>query len=78
MISDHKEMAGKFNEYFANVGKNIADKINAKEIDYEKIPFVQETFSFQKIHAFEVKRVIMNLKNKTAPGMDGIMTKNYI
>jgi len=76
-ISDPREVANKFNEYFATIGKDISDSIPIIS-DHTHHSFLQHTnttFSFESTTEEKVKRVIQNLKNKTSYGVDGLSSK---
>ena len=63
------DIANKINDYFVNVGKKIAEGINANDDDHLKYltnnNFVQ-SFFFSPINAQDISSIILSLKNKGA------------
>ena len=86
-ITDSKQIANKFNEYFVNIGPNLASNIETQD----KQPFsaylkskVNTTFSFKTIDESTTSKIISHLKPKNSTGFDNISLKllklssNYI
>jgi len=77
-ISNPKQIADSFNEYFVNIGVNLASRIdipiNKTFKDYLKHP-TQTKLIFKTIDEKEIKKLIENLKPKTSTGLDGISNK---
>ena len=70
IIKEKQEMANTFNFHYANVGSNLAEKI-------EKSPpmvnaDMNYTLFLHPTDETEIKKCITELKNKKAPGKDGI------
>ena len=72
-ISNEKEIASKFNNYFTDIGKNIADKIdttNKHPFDhYLHSPSISK-FHLKQTNPNEILSVINNLPMKTSSGHD--------
>ena len=74
-ICDTMEIANKFNEFFINIGHDLAAKIDTPPgksfKDYLHSP-IDKTFHFAKITEEHVLKIIDNLKPKASYGIDGI------
>ena len=73
-IDDPQQMATKFNEYFTNIGPNLANNIPAsakRPSDFLKGNFPNSMF-LMPTNEFEVSDVISNLKNSKGKGFDNI------
>ena len=74
-ISNEKEIASKFNNYFTDIGKNLADKIdtsNKHKFDhYLHSPSISK-FHLKQTNPKEIISVINNLPMKTSAGHDKI------
>ena len=73
-IEDPQQMATKFNEYFTNIGPNLANNIPAsakRPSDFLKGNFPNSMF-LMPTNEFEVSDVISNLKNTKGKGFDNI------
>ena len=75
-ITDLKDIANSFNEYFSNIGPSLSEKIDMSEStmtysDYLTNP-AHSRFSFTPISEKETLNIINNLKNKKSYGIDGI------
>ena len=74
-ISNEKEIASKFNNYFTDIGKNLADKIdtsNKHPFDhYLHSPSISK-FHLKQTNPNEIISVINNLPMKTSSGHDKI------
>ena len=70
MISGRLVIANKFNEYFAHIGSNIADKIPAAPhfINYLNNS-VESKFSFHTITETKFQALSINLKTKSVMDM---------
>ena len=81
LISDPKKIANEFNDYYINIGKNMAANITSpqgKKIeDYLQSP-ADHNFHFQRTNAAEILRTIETLKPKTSKGVDGLSNKLLI
>jgi hypothetical protein len=78
IVSNPKDIANAFNNYFINIGPQLATNIvqpdNIAFSDYLITP-TDHTFDFQRVTTTEVMKVIDNLKNKTSSGLDNISNK---
>ena len=68
MITDLKDIANSFNEYFSNIGPSLSEKIDMSGntmtySDYLTIP-AHSRFSFIPVSEKETLNIINNLKNK--------------
>ena len=78
-ITDTKDIANHFNNYFSNIGANLSSTIklhdsNAAFTDYLNNP-TDHRFTFSQINEPKVLSIINKLKNKTSSGKDGISNK---
>ena len=78
-ITDTKDIANHFNNFFSNIGTNLSSSIkledrNAAFTDYLHNP-TDHRFTFSQINEREVLSIINKLKNKTSSGKDGISNK---
>ena len=74
--SDKGKIANGFNNYFVNIGKDLAKKIPITDInplDYIKSTNTQ-SIMVDPVDQSEVKRILLSFKN-TSPGWDGIHPK---
>ena len=73
MISDPLVIANKFNEYFAQIGSNLSDKIPAAPHFNNLLNnAVESKFLFHTITENKVSSIINKLKNKISYGYDSI------
>ena len=76
VVTNENIIADKFNDYFTNVGSNLAEKIPSVNID--PITYIRGSFPsslfLQDVERFEVERIIRALKHSSA-GYDGIHAK---
>ena len=75
-ITDLKDIANSFNEYFSNIGPSLSEKIDMSGntmtySDYLTNP-AHSRFSFTPVSEKETLNIINNLKNKKSYGIDGI------
>lgn len=73
-VTDPEEISNDFNDFFINVGPNLAAKINTKEnkyYDYLKNP-VQSNMYMSPITENEILNIISNLDPNKSPGHDDI------
>ena len=78
-ITDTKDIANHFNNFFSNIGANLSSSIklhdsNAAFTDYLNHP-TDRRFTFSQINEREVLAIINKLKNKTSSGKHGISNK---
>ena len=77
-ITDKKDIANKFNNYFTNIGQSITQGIKykgSKKYSYCLNKNVTSTFTFEHIDEETVRKTINNLPTKNSCGFDGISTK---
>lgn len=74
-----KDIANKFNQYFTNVSKMLATKINSDKSHEQsmlnKIPKNNNNFYLIPTHACEVKDIINTLKCSKSTGTDGLTSE---
>ena len=79
IISDCKLIADKFNNYFVNIGKTLAEKIQPSKKTYKEymcnLPSNINSCGFDLTSNFEIINVTKNLKNCDSSGFDEIPTK---
>ena len=76
-VSDKNVIANKFNNYFVNIGNNLAKNIPESTISpthYLNDVNITQSIYLQPVDENEVKRIILNLKN-SSPGHDGMSSK---
>ena len=67
MTTDHVIIANKFNEYFINISKSLADKIPTTEPLHSYLNHPTNcVFSFQPITEGKISEIIGSLKNKSS------------
>ena len=65
--------ANQFNDYFANVGSELASKIPQVSRDANQSKIVESaTFDFVSVTEDQVLKTLMGMKNKKSVGLDGI------
>ena len=72
------DIANQFNNFFANIGRNLSDKINRKSNKHVSTFLKQEvlsTFDFQCVDCTDVNKTIQNVAVKNSCGIDAISTK---
>ena len=77
-ITDKKEIANYFNNYFASVGQKPANSINhTNQQDYKRYlsKILNCSFSFKQINPEDISKVIHNFLPKTTCGYDGLSMK---
>ena len=73
-ILNKKEISNEFNSFFANIGSVLAEKFSSNVSDIN-IPCNDNTFSFNTIKEYELRKIINDLKNDKATGTDMIGVK---
>ena len=77
-ISNPNEIANSFNQYFTNIGPELASQITQPGeitfMNYLTDP-TNEIFHFQMVSTADVIKVIDKLKNKTSCGLDNISNR---
>ena len=74
LISDKNEIANQFGEFFSSIGKNIAKTLPNTNQDFKqfmKTPNRNSIF-LEPTDEHEVKKIILNMKNKNSAGVDTI------
>ena len=71
-ITDKKEIASKFNTFFARVGSKLASDFTTSGTSHICPPVNQKSFSFSTVQLSTVQRIIRSLENDKATGLDGI------
>ena len=71
-ISDKKEMAAVFNKFFATVGSKLGETFNFSDTLHICPPVNKNHFSFSHVKLSTVQKIISNLDNNKATGLDGI------
>ena len=77
-ITDKKEIANYFNNYFDSVGQKLANSINhTNEHDYKRYlsKILNCSFSFKQINPADISKIIHNFLPKTSCGHDGLSMK---
>ena len=76
VVTDKKEIANSFSSYFANIGKQYADRIPRSKTTHKKyLPPSKrnkKSIFLSPIDTYETKHIINSLPNKTSHGLDGI------
>ena len=78
IVRDKSEIVNKFNDFFTNIGSNLASNIKYKgtrEHTYYLNKIVDRNFTFSYVEEDIIKRTIINLPNKSSCGYDGLSTK---
>lgn len=75
-ITDTQDIASHFNNFFINIGPELAKKINTEGKKsfqtYLQNIEVNSTFKFSPVNEAQVKKIIANLKPKKSAGIDNI------
>ena len=76
-INDPQTIADKLNEYFVNVGPNIARKIPKSNRTYDQYltGMYENSFFLEPITKYELQNEIINLNPNKSPGHDGVSVK---
>ena len=76
-LSDKKDIANKFNEYFINIGPDLAEKIevNAKQFEEYLTEPIFSRLQFTDVNDTEIQNIIQNLPSKTSCGFDNLSLK---
>ena len=76
ILTEEKDIANEFGEYVATVGKQLAQTITNPRngIDHyiDKIPTQMNSFFMYPTSAYEIKKIIGDLKSKPSSSCDGI------
>lgn len=74
---DPVRVSNLFNEFFINIGSNLASKIKKSNFIYDE-PSTIASFDMifkEKINTHEIAKIINNLNDDTAAGFDGVSVK---
>ena len=71
-ISDKKEMATIFNNFFATVGSKLGETFNFSDTDHISLPMNENLFEFSRVSLSTVQKIVSRLENNKATGLDGI------
>ena len=77
-LSDKKDIANKFNEYFINIGPDLAEKIevnNAKQFEEYLTEHIFSRLQFTDVNDTEIQNIIQNLPSKISCGFDNLSLK---
>ena len=72
------KIANQFNNFFANIGRNLSDKISRKSDKHVSTFLKQEVlsrFDFKCVDCIDVKKIIHTITAKNSCGIDAISTK---
>ena len=73
VINDAKSIAEKFNEFYVNVGPNLAKKIPQSDLNFESyLPKVNTTLNDKSLTENELDEAFKSLKKNKTPGPDGL------
>ena len=76
-IDDPIKIANKFNDYFVNIGPNLAKKINNTNITFDKYltNSIPNSLFLDPVTEYEVRSEIEKLNTTKSPGYDGLSAK---
>ena len=76
-ISNKQEIVDELNNYFCNIGQQLADKIKESSRSYASYlnKQINSLFSFSMVDSQTVKKMLKEFKPKTSKGFDGISMK---
>lgn len=78
LITNSQDICNGFNNFFTNIGPNLASSIKPKEnIQYSSYlkKVISSSFSFELVDEEDIVKTINSLKTKESTGHDGISTK---
>ena len=76
-LSNNEELSNAFNNYFSNIGIQLANSVNCPaEMSYKNflVNPVNDQFDFKLINRTDVIKAIESLNSKTSSGIDGLST----
>lgn len=76
LLTDPKEIANEMNDYFSNIGSELANKLNINVANNEEAPRVNNTCFFNPTDVDEIKTIISSLKTGKSTGHDKISTEH--
>ena len=75
-VYDPNIIANELNHYFANIGNNMANKLNHTNTTFQEyITRNSDQFIFKAVGESYVTQIILNLKSKSITGYDMILNK---
>ena len=77
IISDSSDICNSFNEFFINIGPNLASNIKpSKDVHYKSYlkKVISSSFHFDLVNEEDVMKTVKSLKSKNSAGFDGIST----
>ena len=76
LTDDRDSIANKFNEYFCNIGPNLAKKIPSSCVSFKRFlhSYSTDTIFLNDVEDAEIRKIILSLK-EGAPGVDDITAK---
>ena len=77
-ITNKKDIADKFNDFFVNVGPKFSEKIpQPSDLSYKDFlkKNITSRFSFNLVNSNDIYKTIQKLKTKTSCGYDELSTK---
>ena len=78
LVTDQTRIAEEFNNFFANIGVNLAKNFTYSENYKKYLTQANSSFRFQSIDKDELLAIIKQLKPKSSFGLDNIPTKIMI
>ena len=76
-VYDKLDIANIFNDFYINVGPNLADEINAEKVDTEYDTFlknvdISQTMFIRPTNEYEIVQIIDSFKNKSSEDIHGL------
>lgn len=78
IISNDYDKATAFNKHFSSIGETLASQITNNPQDPFLEEEVNESIFLKPTDCTEIKNIILELKNKCAPGMDNVSKKDLL
>ena len=78
IVTNNQEIAESFNDFFVNIGPNLANKIlteNKKPYTSYLKKIITSTFYFNPINQDDLLKILHSLRTKPSAGHDGISVK---
>ena len=74
VVTDNKEIANNFNNFFVTIGSTLAKNFSSSTTDIN-VPTINNTFNFKRITPSKVSKILLSLKNGKATGIDGLCVR---